>query len=699
MPRIYGYYGRMRRLAFGFGLLLLASACGGESAQSAPPKRTSVFSTLGSASPKTAAQPPAPKPVPREDATLLARGLLFANPDRAMPLISHDGKRISYLSNLDGVLNVWVAPTDDLTKAKPVTADKKRGIREYKWAFTNEHVLYAQDEGGDENWHIHVVDLKTGTDKDLTPYHGVQARLEGASWKIPNEVLVGMNDRDKKWHDLYRVDVKTGVRTLVQKNDGFGEIEADHDFKVRFLMRPEKDGSKTYLDAKQAEVFKVPFEDTLTTHVAGFDKNAKKAFLLDARGRDTAAFVELDLATKETKVILDDGQADITEFMLHPTEKKPQAVLATYDRLRWHVIDPAIRADLDLLAEKAPGDLTVQSRTLDDQKWLVNASVSDGPTKTYLYDRKKKSVDFLFTNMKALEDKKLLPMKPVVIKSRDGLDLVSYLTRPAGDAPVPMVLLVHGGPWARDEWGLNRNHQWLASRGYAVLSVNYRGSSGFGKKFINAADKQWSAKMHDDLLDAVAWAVTEKITTKDKVAIMGGSYGGYATLVGLTFTPDTFACGVDIVGPSNLVTLLQSIPPYWESEIERFTKRVGDYRTDEGKKYLLSVSPISRADKITKPLLIGQGANDPRVKQAESDQIVKAMQDKKIPVTYVLYPDEGHGFVRPENRTSFNAVAEVFLAQCLGGAYEPYGKDLKGSTISVPAGGEHVLGLQGALQR
>jgi dipeptidyl aminopeptidase/acylaminoacyl peptidase len=616
-----------------------------------------------------------------------------------MPLLSHDGKRISYLSNVDGVLNVWVAPIEDLTKAKSVTSDKKRGVRRYKWAFTNDHLLYSQDEGGDENWHVHAVDLKTGADKDLTPFPGVQARLEGMSWKIPKEVLVGMNDRDKKWHDLYRVDVKTGTRTLVQRNEGFGEIHADHDFKVRFLMRPEKDGSQSYLDAKQKEIFKVPHEDTLTTRVFGFDKNGTKAFLVDSRERNTAALVEMDLATNQTKTLLDDGQADVTDLVLHPTEKKVQAALATYERLRWHVVDPAIRADLDLLAEKAPGDLSIVSRTLDDQKWLVNATVSNGPVKTYLYDRKKKTVDFLFSNKKALETAKLHEMKPVTIKSRDGLDLVSYLTRPAGDAPTPMVLMVHGGPWGRDEWRLHPMHQWLATRGYAVLSVNYRGSTGFGKKFVNAADHEWAGKMHDDLVDAVGWAIRENVTTKDKVAILGGSYGGYATLVGLTFTPDLFACGVDIVGPSNLATLLQSIPPYWESEIENFTKRIGDHRTEDGKKFLFSRSPLSRVDRVARPLLIGQGANDPRVKQAESDQVVRAMQDKKIPVTYVLYPDEGHGFVRPENRTSFNAVAEVFLAQCLGGAYEPFGKDLKGSTISVPAGAEHVLGLQGALQR
>ncbi len=235
--------------------------------------------------------------------------------------------------------------------------------------------------------------------------------------------------------------------------------------------------------------------------------------------------------------------------------------------------------------------------------------------------------------------------------------------------------------------------QWLASRGYAVLSVNYRGSTGFGKRFVNAGDKEWAGKMHEDLLDAVAWAVKEKITTPDKVAIMGGSYGGYSTLVGLTFTPDTFACGVDIVGPSNLVTLLQSIPPYWESEIEQFTRRVGDHRTEEGKKFLLSRSPLSRVEKIQRPLLIGQGANDPRVKQAESDSIVAAMQAKKIPVTYVVYPDEGHGFARPENKKSFNAVAEIFLAQCLGGPYQPIGKDVEGSSITVPAGKEEITSL------
>ncbi len=298
-------------------------------------------------------------------------------------------------------------------------------------------------------------------------------------------------------------------------------------------------------------------------------------------------------------------------------------------------------------------------------------------------------------------------MQSLELKARDGLTLVSYLSLPPGsdangdgvpDAPVPMVLNVHGGPWGRDGYGFDNEHQWLANRGYATLSVNFRGSTGFGKSFINASNKEWAGKMHDDLIDAVNWAVTNKVTTADKVAIYGGSYGGYATLVGVTFTPDTFACGVDIVGPSNLQTLLSTIPPYWKAFFEEFAMRVGDPRTEEGKKLLAERSPLTRVDAIKKPLLIGQGANDPRVKQAEADQIVNAMKAKNIPVTYVLYPDEGHGFARPANRTSFYAVAEGFLAQCLGGRYEPVGNDFKGSSLKVLEGAANVPGLVDALK-
>jgi dipeptidyl aminopeptidase/acylaminoacyl peptidase len=260
-----------------------------------------------------------------------------------------------------------------------------------------------------------------------------------------------------------------------------------------------------------------------------------------------------------------------------------------------------------------------------------------------------------------------------------------------------MVLVVHGGPWSRDQWGYNATHQWLASRGYAVLSVNYRGSTGYGKAFINASTGEWGAKMHDDLLDAVGWAVSTRIADPARVAIRGGSYGGYSVLVGLTFTPTTFACGVDLVGPSNLVTLLNTVPAYWAPVVELFKKRVGDHTTIEGRSFLTSRSPLSRAAEIRRPLLIGQGANDPRVKQAESDQIVSAMREKNIPVTYALFPDEGHGFARPENRTAFNAIAEAFLAQHLGGRYEPIGNDFEGSSITIPVGAEQVPGVPATL--
>jgi dipeptidyl aminopeptidase/acylaminoacyl peptidase len=340
--------------------------------------------------------------------------------------------------------------------------------------------------------------------------------------------------------------------------------------------------------------------------------------------------------------------------------------------------------------------------------------VDNGPARTYLYERPAegkgtRSHTFLYSHKKSLENLPLAHMHPVIIKSRDGMDLVSYLSLPPsadsdGDGhpehPVPMVLDVHGGPWGRDSWGFNPEHQWLANRGYAVLSVNYRGSTGFGKAFVNAGDKEWAGKMHDDLIDAVDWAVAQKIAIADKVAIMGGSYGGYATLVGLTFTPDKFACGVDIVGPSNLNTLLKSIPPYWKPQIAQMTTRMGDPSTPEGLKLLEDRSPLNRVDQIKRPLLIGQGAHDPRVKQAEADQIVSAMQNKNLPVTYVLYPDEGHGFARPANRMSFYAVAENFLKQNLGGKAAPISpEDLKGSTIEVRAGAEAVPGLAEAIKQ
>jgi len=397
----------------------------------------------------------------------------------------------------------------------------------------------------------------------------------------------------------------------------------------------------------------------------------------------------------------------------HPTEKHVQAVSFIYTRKRWQILDPAIEPDLAYLrtvadGTVADGEAEIVSRTLDDRFWIVLYLVDDGPARFYLHDRTARAARFLFTNRQDLENQPLAKMHAVTLPARDGLTLVAYITLPPGsdsdgdgipDRPLPLVLMPHGGPWGRDSWGYNPWQQWLANRGYAALheGVNFRSSTGFGKGFINAGNFEWGGKIMDDQIDAVRWAAAQQIADPGRVAVMGGSFGGYSTLGGLTFNPEVFACGVDLVGPSNLVTLLESVPPYWRPMFEMFATRVGDPRTEEGRALLKKHSPLTYVARICRPLLIGQGANDPRVKQAESDQIVQAMQAKGIPVTYALYPDEGHGFARPENNLSFTAIAEAFLARCLGGRYQPIGDDFRASSLTVPTGAENVPGLPEAL--
>ena len=643
-----------------------------------------------------------------KDTGLIPRRVLFGNPDKAAARISPDGKQLSYIAPVDGVLNIWVGPVGDPSKAKPVTKDKFRGIRSYFWAYTSQHILYSQDANGDENTHVYSVDLAKGETKDLTPFKNVAAQIDSVSHRFPNEVIIGLNDRDEQFHDLHRVNIATGERTLLQKNTEFTGFLTDDDFKVRLAQKYAEDGGTLILQPDGADKWKeflhIPQEDSLTTNPVGFDKTGEILYLIDSRGRDTGAITQFDLKTGKQSVIAENPLADAGGIMAHPTENTIQGVSFTYDRTIWEFQDKAIEKDFKNLRKIADGDITVASRTLDDKVWVVAFLLDNGPVRYYVYDRDTGKEKFLFTNRKDLEAWKLAKMHPVVLKSRDGLSLVSYLTLPPesdpdGDGrpnkPLPLILNVHGGPWARDSWGLDPEHQFLTNRGYAVLSVNFRGSTGFGKKFLNAGNKEWAAKMHDDLLDAVDWAVAEKIGDPKKVAIMGGSYGGYATLVGLTFTPDRFVCGIDIVGPSNLITLLKTIPPYWAPAIQLFKDRVGDHMTDEGRKFLESRSPLNLVTKIQRPLLIGQGANDPRVKQSEADQIVKAMQSHKIPVTYVLFPDEGHGFARPPNSLAFQAVTEAFLAVHLGGRYEALGDAFKGSSITVPAGESDIPGLTG----
>jgi dipeptidyl aminopeptidase/acylaminoacyl peptidase len=643
---------------------------------------------------------------------VIARDVLFGNPDKANPQISPDGTQLAHLAEVDGVMNVWVGPVDKPEAARAVTQDRQRGIRNYQWTYHRDLLLYTQDKDGDENWHVYATDVRSQKTTDLTPLKGVQARIVQVSHKRPGEVLLAINDRKAELHDVYLVDLKTGERKRVVENTGYLGFVADDDLKVRLAMRVTPDGG--------SELFKltpggdwslcgsIPAEDMLTTQPVGFDAGGKNVLMVDSRGRDTGALFLWNPEDGGKKQLAADPRCDLDDVLQHPTRKSAQAVSFTYDRKKWQVLDPSIQADMDYLATVCGGDAEVGSRTLDDARWIVSYVVDNGPVRFYLYDRPAKKARFLFTNRSRLEGLPLARMHPVVIRSRDGMNLVSYLSLPAwtdGDAdgrpdrPLPMVLLVHGGPWGRDDWGLNPMHQWLANRGYAVLSVNFRSSTGMGKRFVNAGNGEWAGNMHNDLLDAVEWAVDGRIAERAKVAIMGGSYGGYATLVGLTFTPEVFACGVDIVGPSNIATLLASIPPYWKPMRDMFHSRVGNPETEEGRRLLQERSPLTHVAKIRRPLLIGQGANDPRVKQAESDQIVKAMKDRNIPVTYVLYPDEGHGFRRPENGKSFNAVIEAFLAQHLGGRSEPVGDDFRGSTIQVPEGADQVPGLAEALKK
>ena len=644
-------------------------------------------------------------------APLIPRAALFGNPVRAQARLSPDGRHISFLAPKDGVLNVWLAPYGKLGEAKPITDDKKRGIRSHEWAADARHVIFLQDEGGDENWRLYSVDTTTGKQQDLTPLQNVQAQIVGVSHKRPGTVLVGLNDRAPEWHDLYAIDVNTGERKLVEKNEGeYAGYVADFELQPRLALKTlAEGGGEIYRRTEQGweKLLTYGQEDSLTTQPVAIEGDGKTALMVSAVGRDKAALVRLDLATGKQTVIGESKRADISTAWVEPRSNTPQAYGIEYLNTELTPLTPEATKDIAALKAALGPQFEVTSRTLDDRKWVV---VVDDPvhvTSSHLYDRDTGKVTKLFDQRPDLAGTPTQPMWPREIRSGDGRTLVAYLTLPPGsdsnkdgvpDKAVPLVLNVHGGPWARDSFGFDPEHQWLANRGYAVLSVNYRGSTGFGKDFINAADREWAGRMHADLIDAVNWAVHEKIALPDKVAIYGGSYGGYATLVGLTFTPEKFACGVDIVGPSNLATLLGSIPPYWKSFYEDMAKRIGDPRTEAGRKLLAERSPLTHVNRIKRPLLIAQGANDPRVKQAEADQIVESMKQKKLPVTYVLYPDEGHGFARPQNRLSFYAIAEGFLAQCLGGRQEPIGEDFAGSSVKVMEGASHVPGLASAVK-
>ncbi|MFN7973561.1 MAG: S9 family peptidase [Acidobacteriota bacterium] len=606
---------------------------------------------------------------------LIPRRVLFGNPSRGAPRISPDGTRLAFRAPYEGVMNLWVSGIGD-PDPRPITTDGVGGIRRHVWARGGRRVLYLQDVGGDENTHVKCVDVATGVTRDLTPHDGVQAGIVATSPRHPERVLVAMNLDDPHSHDVYRIDLATGDRELVAKNPGnvIGYL-GDLDLEPRAAGRMREDGGMDLVvrDGSTGEwrdVLTWDHEDTFYSHPVACTADGRGIFLYDARGADTTRLVLHDVPTGRDTVLAQDPEGDVAELLLHPVTQQPQMVAFERDRIRWRALHPEHAADIDLLARAHRGDFQVIDQSDDARIWVVAFAPDDGPVAFHAFDRIERRITHLFDHAPDLLDHTLAAMTPVAFAARDGLEIHGYLTLPPGRGRdrVPMVLLVHGGPGARDSWGFDPEAQLFANRGYAVLQVNYRGSTGYGKAFRNAGDREWGGKMHDDLVDAVGWAVAQGYADPARVAIYGGSYGGYAALVGATFTPDLFRCAVDIVGPSNLITFVQTLPPYWHMALADFHRRVGHPEKDA--EFMRSRSPLFRAHQIKVPLLIAQGANDPRVKASESEQIVAALRSRGIEHEYMLFPDEGHGFEKASNRLRFYEAAEKFLARHLGGRCE-----------------------------
>ena len=627
---------------------------------------------------------------------LIPRRILFGNPERTNYQISPDGAWLSWVAPAEGVLNIFVAPRAEPDNARQLTFDTRRGISSYAWTLDEVHLVYSTDTDGDENTHLYALRLADGEVRDLTPYPGVMAFLVGVSRKIRDTILVQMNDRDARFHDLCTVSLASGEIRRIAENPGFAGFIVDDWYRPQIAVAPQPSGEVVLCrnagDAA-AGVHEwqpwqvIPREDARTTHPIALSADGEILYLADSRGRDTAALCALTIATGESRVIASDPRADIGGVFLDLDSHEVLAYGVEYTHHELHVIDPRA-ADITWLAERGLQSPYVADRSEDDAVWIVGTYSDVAPSTYHVFDRRARTLTALPSGRPELSGFPLRPMQAHTIPSRDGLVLVSYVTLPreAGpDKPVPLVLCVHGGPEDRDHFGCDGEHQWLADRGYAVLSVNFRGSTGFGKAFLNAAEGEWGRRMDDDLTDAVAWACANLPVDPARIAISGGSYGGYATLVALTRNPDLYACGIDIVGPSNLETLVASIPPYWELERSHIARMLGDPETEEGRAQLRERSPLHRAGHIVRPLLIAQGANDPRVNKAESDQMVAALRATDIPVTYLVFPDEGHGFARPENRLSFFAEAEAFLARHLGGRCEPPDPALRARSSLVEA--------------
>lgn len=610
------------------------------------------------------------------DSTLIPRQILFGNAEKKLAALSHDGTRLAYVApDANNVLNIWVRDLQNNKPDQQVTFENKRGITGFVWQFNNECILYIQDKDGDENAHLYQTHISSKETKDLTPFNGVKAGYMALSHQLPNEMLIGLNKRDPSLFDIYRLNLLTGGLQMDTENPGnVIDWVSDHNFQIRCSTSMTENGSQLF---RIRDNYNEPWRDWMTISpteigdIGGFSADNKSLYFVTSLDSNTSRLLKINLETGERVLLAEDPLYDLDSIILHPTTHALEAVGIEREKYELFIFEQRMAADYDFLSDALKSRFFRISRDLADENWIVCTESDQKSPQYYLFRRGAKSLEFLFSAQPKLDSYQLSSMQPIQFQSRDSLTLHGYLTLPHGKDPIslPTVLYVHGGPWARDSWGFNPSAQWFANRGYAVLQINFRGSTGYGKAHLNAGNREWGNKMHDDLLDGKSWLVKKGIADPDKVAIYGGSYGGYAALVGLTFTPEEFCCAVDIVGVSNILTLMQTIPPYWKPIKVQMDIRVGSSDTEQ--EFLISRSPLFKVDKIKRPLLIGHGANDPRVKQAESDQIVEAMRKKNLDVEYILFEDEGHGFARPENRLKFYAAVEAFLAKYLGGRLEP----------------------------
>jgi dipeptidyl aminopeptidase/acylaminoacyl peptidase len=619
---------------------------------------------------------------------LIDREIFFGDPEISGAQISPDGKFVAFVKPLKGTRNIWVKRTDEpFDKAKPITADTQRPIPTYFWSRDGKYILFVQDKGGDENYLVYAVNpadapaagQEVPVARNLTDLKGVRAEIVGVPRTDPDALYVGLNDRDKAWHDLYKVKISTGEKTLVRENkDRIVGWTFDLKDQLRLATRVADNGDTEVLRLDEKGFTKVyscnVFESCGPVQ---YHKDGQRVYFITNKGADIdlTRLTLFNAATGKEEHVESDPlkRADLSDITF--SEVTDELIQTTYedDRNRIYWKDKGYEADYKLVQSKLPGkEIGFGSATKDEQLFLLTAYSDTDPGERYLYDRRTKKLTLQYRSREKLNRAHLAPMKAVRYKSSDGMEVPAYLTLPKGVPAknLPVVINPHGGPWARDSWGYNTFAQFFANRGYAVLQPNFRGSTGYGKKFIDAGNKQWGDKMQDDITWGAKYLVAEGIADPKRIGIMGGSYGGYATLAGVTFTPDLYAAAVDYVGPSSLITLLENIPPYWEAGRQLFHQRMGDPTTPEGKAQLERQSPINHATKIKTPLLVIQGQNDPRVTKREADAIVIALRDRGFPVEYINAPDEGHGFAKPVNNMAMIATTEKFLAKFLGGRFQ-----------------------------